>query len=224
MASLPKRKQPSGRRPAQLAWLLTAHLVTSYFMLIQAEQPPDFTITFKPPHPTEGDDVQLIPKKPTNDTSSCSWFRGDNVTYIEIMVYFPLNRTTVPLRGFFPGCTATHDCVLTIHNISYQDMALYGVLMTTPKKSFLGRGFLEVTRVEMPMRILRSLGAGVIAGISAGCLIGILLITGLVAYHVRRTNLRRANTTQPASNTTNQDTSANKEGNSQNADAEGNKT
>ncbi|XP_070805816.1 uncharacterized protein [Pituophis catenifer annectens] len=229
MATLPKHKQPSERRTSRLIWLLTAHLVSSYFMFIEAQKMPDFTIVLTPRFPTEGQNVEMVPQKPTNETQSCLWYRGENITYVQILLYYPMNNTFEPQRGYHSGHVPLKDCVLTIRNVSYLDMGLYGIIMKSPTKSLTGEAFLSVTREDVPTKKKKkALGAGIIAGISAGCLVGLLMVIGLVAYQTRGTTFRSATTTQQATSSPTQDTSANKDANqttasNQNPDAEGNK-
>ncbi|KAG8143510.1 hypothetical protein E2320_000726, partial [Naja naja] len=136
MAMLPKHKKPSEWKTSQLVWLLTA----------QAAKPPDFTIEVVPRYPLERQDVRLIPQKPTNDTESCLWFRGENETYLQIVLYYPSNNTFDSRPGFHSGHMPLEDCILGINNVSYLDMALYGMIMKLPAKSLFGETFLMVTR------------------------------------------------------------------------------
>ncbi|XP_039208149.1 uncharacterized protein LOC120312019 isoform X1 [Crotalus tigris] len=225
MATLPNYRKPSKQRTSQLAWLLAAHLASSYFVFVQAQKKIDFTILVTPRYPFEGHNVSLIPQAPPNGTISCLWTKGENKT--EILMYYPSNHTFEPLFGFHSGHLPLEDCILFISNLSYLDMGMYGIIQTLPKKTLYGEGFLMITRESIP-RKKNALGAGIIAGISAGCLIGVLLVIGLVTYQTRGFSLRSATTAEPAGSSPTQEASTNKEtnqpgANKQTQEAEGNK-
>nr|XP_020668192.1 carcinoembryonic antigen-related cell adhesion molecule 21-like isoform X3 [Pogona vitticeps] len=173
-----------------LILLLAAHaLGASIFLSLTEKIPANTTIevTRSPEYPQEGQDVILIPEGKFDDKVSCLWFRGGRERYLEILVYQLKPTIAIHYKPGYNGRqTPDDDCSLHFANVSFEDMALYGVLIERKGNRIeYGERFLlvqEATPEPTEPKESKVLSLRTIAGIVMGCLIGSVLVVGLISY------------------------------------------
>ncbi|XP_054854791.1 carcinoembryonic antigen-related cell adhesion molecule 16-like [Eublepharis macularius] len=129
------------RRSSWLAALLAASILSSCFLLTQAQ---DIHVTMEPSQPLEGQDVTLTPGGPP-DFLVCTWYRGEEAGKKRIFTYIPSPN---PMQQNGPASTGRETggpgCSLHIRSLLLNDTGNYIVSKFMTDRTERGRAHVEV--------------------------------------------------------------------------------
>ncbi|KAJ7303991.1 hypothetical protein JRQ81_011508 [Phrynocephalus forsythii] len=182
-----------GCRTSWLTLFLAAHVINSWFSPSHSQMLGpimDIEVIVTPKYPTVGEDVTLSTKASIRGIRNCIWFRGEEETYVEIIIYL---RLPVPQISYAAGYDGRQEldenCSLSIHNISFDDQALYGIKRNSSTTMEIGEAFIRVLdpipELEPQQKALTS---GLVVVIIAACLIGSIFIGALCTYQAAGTH------------------------------------
>ncbi|KAK9394401.1 pregnancy-specific beta-1-glycoprotein 2-like [Crotalus adamanteus] len=175
---------------------IIACLLSSYLVLIQAA--PNATgnatidLIVEPEFPVVGVTVFLKPKTVSEKITSCSWARGEDATYTEILVY---ELRPAPKIHKKAGYNTRHipgkDCSLSIKNVSKADMDVYILQRNASTGTAIGKIYLLVIKENEGPEKRKGLSTASIAVIFVGCLLGTALVVAMISYQVWKDSAKR---------------------------------
>ncbi|XP_062818330.1 uncharacterized protein LOC103281274 isoform X2 [Anolis carolinensis] len=179
-------------------WALSSGCGTSWLSLFLADpKTVNISLTPYPKTPTVRASVTIYPENTTRDVTSCLWLRSknDEDLWIILNMFKPIEKV---LRGaayngrqFF-----RNNCGLLITRLEMEDMAVYKFIRNTTSETETGSIFLWIQQEvvtttpgpKVPQR--RVITVGTMAGIIVGCLIGSILVVGVITYHTMKQSER----------------------------------
>nr|XP_020668219.1 carcinoembryonic antigen-related cell adhesion molecule 16-like [Pogona vitticeps] len=185
--SLPSPKAAKSSWRSSPNWwpmLLLAAFIFSCTCVTRSHAAKEATIEImtEPSQLLVGMDVNLLLRATRQEIKSCVWFRGHRLKQFAILTYRPPNET-IHNESYTGRETVQKDCSLYIKNLTLDDNDFYSV------KRVLQDGLTEFGTTPLLIReVLESpeprqaLSPGVTFGVVAGCLMGLMFITGMFVF------------------------------------------
>ncbi|XP_077196863.1 pregnancy-specific beta-1-glycoprotein 7 [Paroedura picta] len=176
------RGGPAGGRPAAageraserpgLAWGslgLAAAIMSSCILLAHAH---GLRIAIKPPKPTIGNNVTLIPGG-SPEFVVCIWYRKDQEELNRIFTYVPSGPVQHPGKGYSGRETGGRGCSLHIRDVALNDSGKYIVSMVmNPNDTEKGHAEIQIVADHVDKKIISDITVWALAGV---VLVGILI-------------------------------------------------
>ncbi|XP_016853631.1 uncharacterized protein LOC107983663 isoform X2 [Anolis carolinensis] len=191
----------SGCGTSWLSLFLAAQILISCFFVAHSQDTKivNISVVLLPEFSMVGDSVTIIPETTERDVTSCMWFRSFEGKYYPIIFkQFKPDERVMRGDGYDGRQFLRENCALRITELDIADMAIYMIIRNTTSKTEAGKVFLRILRdskVVTPSPVPHKLEpkvitVGTMAGIIVGCLIGSVLIVGLITYQTMKQSER----------------------------------
>nr|XP_008120710.1 PREDICTED: uncharacterized protein LOC103281272 isoform X1 [Anolis carolinensis] len=176
-----------------------AQISISCFFVAHSQDPTtvNITVVLLPEYPKVGGSVTIIPGTTKRDVTSCLWLKNFEDGYHRIILneFKPNNKVTKGDKYDGRQFLREH-CALLITKLDIEDQASYKIIKNTTSETETGETFLRIlgdmdtSGPHKPQQ--RVITVGTMAGIIVGCLIGSVLIVGLITYQTMKQSERNS--------------------------------